>query len=136
MEPINLRLFVDDVREAPTGWQVVRTITSAINMLANFKIDEISLDHDIYHAIPGHGELTSKFLVPCMACPENYSPVAYYIAAMPEQDRPRRVHIHTANPCGYESLKGILEGKVEIIRDVAYATEWVGAEEWKKKNPI
>src|SRR5688572_14441802 len=114
-----MRLFIDDLRTAPEGWVLTRTITEAIRILATQKVEEVSLDHDIVY-VNERGEFTGK------CSQENYTPVAWFIREMEEQDRPHTVYIHTANPDGATALTGILKGKVdEIIRDTAYAHEWL-----------
>lgn len=41
-----MKLYVDDIRPAPEGWQQARTVTDAIKFLSNFgnQVTEISLD--------------------------------------------------------------------------------------------
>lgn len=92
-----LRLFVDDIREAPEGWHLARTVTAAIRVLATapVRVVEVSLDHDITH----NGA----------TCPESYEPVARYIAAMPPEARPDRVFIHTANVAMAGKMKKIIQ---------------------------
>jgi hypothetical protein len=42
-----MKLYLDDVRDPPDGWQVVRTYDEAIRLLSTQKYEEISLDHDL-----------------------------------------------------------------------------------------
>jgi hypothetical protein len=106
-----VRLFVDDIRTADGEWTVVREITQAIRILATQKVDEVSLDHDIM--------MTSG--VATTSSREDYTAVAWYIAAMPEEKRPKVVYVHTANPEGARRIKSILDGKVEkIVRQAAF----------------
>lgn len=123
-----MNLFVDDVREAPRGWILARTVTEAIALLANFKFEAVSLDHDIAFM-----DETGKFTGKCS--PENYSAVAHYIVQMPEEDRPHTVYVHTANPAGATSIASILRGRVkEIIRDTTYAHEWLEIDGTRTKH--
>ena len=47
--------------------------------------------------------------------------MAYYIAAMPQDRRPKRVLVHSANRDGARRIKAILDGKVkELIRHGVY----------------
>jgi hypothetical protein len=96
-----LKLFVDDIRRAPDEWCLARTITEAIRILATNRVDEVSLDHDIAHLVNG---LEASY----STCPENYSAVAWYIAAMCVDDRPKRIRIHSANPNGAKEMAAIL----------------------------
>lgn len=91
-----LKLFVDDLREPPEGWHLARTATEAIRVLATapIRVIEVSLDHDITHSGG--------------TCPESFEAVAHYIAAMPDERRPERVFIHTANVAMAGKLKGII----------------------------
>jgi len=122
-----IRLYVDDLREPPEGWVLARTITEAIRLLAKQEISEVSLDYDIMHTIkPSHlntlpipseccenldiiktYQINGAGLDLPVACPENFTAVAYYIAAMPKDKSPK-VRIHTANPVGREEIKKIL----------------------------
>lgn len=90
-----IKLFVDDIRPAPPGWYLARTITEALRILSFFPTEIVSLDHDIMHSVP-HKE-DGPNLEEAVTCPENFSAVAYYIAAMPVDKRPKKVIIHTAN---------------------------------------
>lgn len=94
---MEIKLFVDDIRDAPEGWHLVRTVTEAIRALATapVTITEVSCDHDITH----HG----------MTCPETFEPVIRYIALMPSDRRPLKVRIHTANAVGARKLKKIIQ---------------------------
>ncbi len=115
---MSMKLFVDDLRVAPQGWVLARTITEAIRILATQKVEEVSLDHDIAYQNE-RGEFTGK----CSA--ENYSSVAWFIREMAKEGRPRKVWVHTANPNGADAIFYILRGRVDdLIRDYSYAAEW------------
>lgn len=97
MTELKIRLFVDDIRREPEGWQRARTVTEAIRILANMDVSEVSLDHDIADYCPGcRREFSSD---------ETFEPVAYYIATM--NPRPI-VQIHTGNPGGAARMADIL----------------------------
>lgn len=96
---MGLKLFVDDIRKEWEGWQLARTITEAIRILATMPIEIVSLDHDIScRLINGH-EHTSN---------ETFEPIARYIALMPEEIRPT-VWFHTGNPAGGQKMAEILK---------------------------
>ena len=42
-----MKVFLDDIREPPQGWVLVRTAHEAIAALATGKVTHISLDHDL-----------------------------------------------------------------------------------------
>lgn len=88
-----MKVFVDDERDAPDGWHLVKDVETAIRVLATFpNIDEISLDHDA-----GSG---------------TFQPVAYFIGEKYHNDMlwgDLEVKIHSANPVGRKKLKEILD---------------------------
>ncbi len=105
-----IKLWIDDIRPAPDqSWMVAKTVTSAINALAQFgdQIKEISLDHDISHQIS-----TPTRSVP-FACEETFAPVAWFIAyryTVQELDK-IKITLHTANPEGALKMKSIIQTK-------------------------
>jgi len=42
-----MKLWLDDIRPAPQGWEWVKNIKQAIEILQTDKVDEASLDHDL-----------------------------------------------------------------------------------------
>lgn len=97
-----MKLYVDDLRECPEGWQLARTVTEAVRILATQHVTEISLDHDICHATSAQNGVYQP-----IACPETFEPVAWFIKFMPIGMTPV-VHVHTANPAGEKKIKEIL----------------------------
>lgn len=83
-----VKLFVDDSRPAPKGWERARTVTEAIRILATGLVSEISLDHDIACYDPIH------YLE--HPSPETFFAVVYYLALIPKEQRPK-IRIHTGN---------------------------------------
>jgi hypothetical protein len=96
---MGIKLFVDDMRSAPEGWHLSKTITEAIACLANLDVECVSLDHDIIFEPAGSAIFSN----------ENFTAVAYYVAAMPKDIRPKRAYIHTANPAGAIRIKSIFD---------------------------
>lgn len=100
-----MKLYIDDIRQVPDdSWVLARTIDSAINAIATFDFDVISLDHDISHYVVMDG-VSRPF-----PCAETFTPVALYIDAkyLPN-DRKPKIIIHTSNPVGAEKMKAILK---------------------------
>lgn len=93
---MGLKLYVDDVRQVPTGWHLARTITQAIRILATFRVEVISLDHDIGY-LNEDGTISE----------ETFEAVVWYLKLMPENIRPR-IEIHSDNPYARNKYKGIL----------------------------
>lgn len=89
-----MKLYVDDVRAAPEGWERASSVEAAIRMIATYtgKIDAISLDHDAGQH-------------------QTFQPVAYFIGEK-YVDKPKRqvprIHLHTQNPSGEKHLRNIL----------------------------
>ena len=42
-----MKVYLDDLREAPDGWVRVKTAHDSIELLKSLKVEEISLDHDL-----------------------------------------------------------------------------------------
>lgn len=82
-----IRLYVDDLRRCPDGWKLARTITDAINHLVNGRVHEISVDHDIVFLRSGDIRMHK----------ESFLPVVQVMCLLPENMRPSKVRIHTAN---------------------------------------
>ena len=122
---MGLKLWVDDLREAPKGWVCVRTVTEAIRFLDTQGADEVSLDHDICHTEPArpctcsgtdmcrcYG--TKGMIVTPRVCLETFEPVARFIAVEPGIIK--RVHIHTSNPAGAERMAEIISNRQPHIK--------------------
>ena len=82
---MGIKLFVDDYRMCPKGWHPAKTVTDAIRILATVAVDEVSLDHDIIARCNRHTWDNETFFT-----------VAYYLALMPLETRPK-IRIHTGN---------------------------------------
>jgi len=105
-----MKLYVDDIREAPAGWHRVRTATEAIRTIyysgsIGEEITDISLDHDISHPV------TVGSLMRPYPCEETYASVAYFIGLFYREyaplDKPK-VTIHSSNIVGAENMQLIL----------------------------
>lgn len=86
------RMWLDDVRPAPTGWVHVRSANEAISLLATGVVTEASLDHDLGDFYIGGGD--------------GYRVVLW----MAEQGvwPPDGVAVHSANPVGRERMVGTI----------------------------
>ena len=108
---MGIKLWVDDLRNpeefAGMDWHWAKTVTEAIRILDTMEVSEVSLDHDITHAIlPGDAPRPSLIYQP-VVCPETYEAVARFIARMPVSKM--EIRIHTANPDGAAKMKAVLE---------------------------
>lgn len=83
---------MDDLRNAPEGWTLVRSLSEAIHFLYYFGADEVSLDND------NTLEVENEF----------YS-LAYVIALLPQERRPKAVHVHSGNITAFNKVRDILK---------------------------
>lgn len=74
------KIYLDDMRPAPNGWTLVKTVREAITFLNSCNIKEISLDHDLGTKQTGYDVL--KWIEWAVAL---------------KQFKPPIIHIHTAN---------------------------------------
>ena len=84
-----MKLWVDDIREAPEGWECARCAKLALHLLKKHNVVEVSLDHDL-------GE---------------YSLTGYDIAKqMVELSLwPKDIYCHSMNPVGREQILSTLK---------------------------
>lgn len=102
-----IKLFIDDLRCVPDNtWTLARTNTEAIRLLATGYIDEISIDHDI--CVVNFGQISVPLRRRLSIGEETFEPIAYYIAAMKPEDRPKKITIHSANYSASLRMIGIL----------------------------
>lgn len=90
-----MKLFVDDLRPCPDGWELARTNTAAIRKLAGGYVQEISLDHDIVFKRNKRAPLES----------ETFEAIAWYLAIMPYKPK---IKFHSANEIGVLKMKKII----------------------------
>src|SRR5690242_497798 len=90
-----MRLYVDDLRKCPEGWELARTNTEAIRILSTGFVEEISIDHDI--CVPNVEFVSEGVKKRLQIGQETFQPVVYYLIAMNPNLRPAKVNMHTAN---------------------------------------
>lgn len=93
MEEINL--YVDDLRECPMGFTIARTFEEVICYLENYKINILSLDHDL-------GEDENGNLR------KNGYDIVKYICE--KGLRANRIYLHTDNVVGRDNMYQTLIG--------------------------
>lgn len=93
-----LRLFVDDLREEPAGWDVARHYEVAIEKLSTFKYVEVSLDHDIASYRKDGREMTGYDIALWLA---NRKMNGGYV--------PPVITSHSANPVGRANTEGVIK---------------------------
>lgn len=103
-----MKLYVDDIRDAPDGYTLVRDVNEAINFIDRYRyeLEEVSLDHDISLQVEVAGVYRP------FPSPETYRAVAKYIKEVYKhtpEDRPK-ITLHSANPDGRTAMESILIG--------------------------
>ncbi|MFT8351138.1 cyclic-phosphate processing receiver domain-containing protein [Clostridium saccharoperbutylacetonicum] len=105
MELVNL--YVDDLRKCPDGFIVARSYYEAIGALKTYKINILSLDHDL--GLDEDGSEKNGYDIVKYMCENGISP--------------KKIYIHTDNVVGrnntYHTLlgareRGFIEESVEI----------------------
>ena len=85
-----MKLFVDDVRDAPDfSWKVVRSYKEAIDVLKSEKVQILSLDHDLGEDLTGYDII-------------NWLEKKVYHE---EIEPPKKILVHSANPVGVDNIK-------------------------------
>lgn len=91
-----MKIWVDDVRPAPEGWEWAKTSAEAIDLLVLLTspgmlwcpFENMSLDHDL-----GGDDTARRIVLWC--CENDFWPV-------------EKVTVHSANPVGIEWLEGMI----------------------------
>ena len=109
MEIKFINLYVDDLRDCPSGYTVARNMEEAINYLENHNIHILSLDHDLGEDQDGNLLSTGYDLVKYI-CEKGL--------------RANKIYLHTDNGVGrdnmYHTLKaaqkrGFIDNDIEIF---------------------
>ena len=89
-----MRLFVDDIRIAPRGWDYAYSVSGAIDYIKQFydKIEVISLDHDA-------GDYG----------PPDYIKILDWAEEVYGFDFKPAIRLHSANPVGVANMRRIIE---------------------------
>jgi hypothetical protein len=84
-----MKVYLDDVREAPVGWMRVYWPDEAIALLESGAVTEISLDHDLGDDTRGTGYDVVRWI-------EEAVFTRHFVAPS--------IHIHSANPVGRDRM--------------------------------
>ncbi len=99
-----INLFLDDCRDAPSNFVIARNVNDALYILANCKVNILSLDHDL-----GDNQPTGYDLVKVIV--ESWTQSGDKIYSYPKE-----IYLHTANGVGRDNMFKLLE---------RYKPEWV-----------
>jgi len=104
----DINLYVDDLRDCPEGFVIARNVDEAIYFLENYKINILSLDHDLGADSEGNLLPTGYDLVK-MFCERGYFA--------------KKIYLHTDNGVGRENMyhtligaqrRGFIDENIEI----------------------
>jgi hypothetical protein len=84
-----MRIYVDDIREAPEGWLLADCAGIALHFLQNLDVEAISLDHDL-----GEDSLTGYDIAKKMVELSLW---------------PKDIYCHSANPVGRINILALLQ---------------------------
>ena len=92
-----MKLWVDDHRVAPDGWNWAKTYAEAMSALESGTVEQISLDHDLA-CFDADGEEKTGY------------DVAKYIAKLAFEGLPHPLKwsVHSANPVGIINIRALL----------------------------
>lgn len=93
MKTINL--YVDDLRDCPQGYEVARTVEEALEYMNSYKINILSLDHDL--GMDDDGKLRkSGYDLVKIICEKSL--------------HANKIYLHTDNPVGRDNMYYTLLG--------------------------
>lgn len=116
-----MKLFIDDIRDAPNGWTLARSISEAVNIVRRYPLDitHISFDHDISIPVKVNGKLR--------ACPspDTFKVVAYVVAdSICDESYGIREDVilttHSANPDGRREIVQIFDDIGKVCTETPY----------------
>lgn len=100
-----MKLYLDDCREAPFGWDLIKTAEECIEVLKTGKVEALSLDHDL-------GEHKTGYEVVLWMVQNNVWPAD--------------IIIHTMNPVGRQDMLAMIERHAPSSVGIAVVPGWRG----------
>lgn len=94
-----MKLYVDDERSIPAGWDFARSYDDAITKLSSNEYDHVSLDHDIASYNKDGREMTGYDIALWLA--ERKITESGYV--------PPVVTCHSANPAGRKNIESVIK---------------------------
>lgn len=126
---MSYKLYLDDVRPAPAGWEVVRTYDQFVEYITkNGPPDEISFDHDLddfpyENGVPGVRERTG------------YDAARWLVE---NKIRVPKFTVHSMNPSGLKRIKDLMEdylaGKFDPPKKITIPEVIERFKEYHKQN--
>lgn len=88
-----MKIYLDDVRDAPEGWIRAKTVTEALRLLRTNTVEEISLDNDL-----GDGESEGYTLLN----------IIEWTVAQGTLDPPK-MKVHSSNPAARKRMEAAIK---------------------------
>ena len=104
-----MRVWLDDLREAPPGWVRVRTPEEAIALLETGEVTEMSLDHDL-GLVDGDRERTGYDVLLWL---EREVAEGRWVFPLPE------IGVHSANPVGRARMERAVASIRRLLGDAS-----------------
>jgi hypothetical protein len=95
-----VRVWLDDVREAPDGWVHVGTPREAIDLLRSGEVEEISLDHDLGLVDQDGREITGYDVLTWIESELGSRRATFTVPS---------IHVHSANAAVYTRMTQAIE---------------------------
>lgn len=87
-----MKIFLDDIREVPdNSWLLIRDFLTCREYILKYKIDEISLDHDLGNENEFTGYDIAKIIEELVFTNSDYIPP--------------KIYVHSANPVGRKNIE-------------------------------
>jgi len=100
-----MKLWIDDIRDAPEGWTLARSISEAVTFISMYapQITHISLDHDISIEVRVGGKKYNR------PSPDTFKVVALFCVALALSFKEDiKFTTHSSNHVGRQAIKDIL----------------------------
>jgi len=124
-----MKVYLDDVRPAPFGWERVYTAAGAIEQLRIGDVEAISLDHDLAEehydqALFDHVDLYGyEDIRPMLKEPTGYDVALWMV----ENDVwPEEIILHTMNPVGRNDMFKLLNNYAPNHVSITIRPGWRG----------
>lgn len=117
-----INVYLDDLRDCPEGFVLAKNCEEALELLANKKVDILSLDHDL--GVDNEGKLLLS----------GYDFVKEFCS---QGMHANKIYIHTDNPVGREAMlqtllasrkRGFISEDIEIYRYGCVPNKYSGKE--------
>jgi len=104
-----MNVYLDDVRNAPEGFVLVKTVEECKELLLNNKVNILSLDHDL----------------------GNDQPTGYDLVKWTIENKvyPNVITVHSLNPVGKKNMTQLLKKNkpnwVKFVEQKSYEPDWM-----------